>query len=39
MTEPKTGRPSPGYVDNIITSYHDWGLPLPRLQTALNDFA
>jgi gamma-glutamylcyclotransferase (GGCT)/AIG2-like uncharacterized protein YtfP len=39
MTPPKTGRPSSGYVDNIVTSYHDWGLPLSRLQTALNDFA
>ena len=39
MTLPKTGRPSSDYVGNIVTSYHDWGLPLPRLQTALNDFA
>ena len=39
MTNPKSGRPSPGYVGNITESYHTWHLPLNRLEVALRDLA
>ena len=39
MTNPKSGRPSPGYVDNMADSYRHWRLPPEKLQAALNAFA
>ena len=39
MTDPKTGRPSTGYVDNIAQSYRNWRLTMDRLQVALHDLA
>jgi gamma-glutamylcyclotransferase (GGCT)/AIG2-like uncharacterized protein YtfP len=39
MTDPKSGRPGPGYVGNIAESYQRWQLPQHRLQEALDDFA
>jgi gamma-glutamylcyclotransferase (GGCT)/AIG2-like uncharacterized protein YtfP len=39
MTDPKSGRPSPGYVADIRESYEFWRMPKTALLTALNDFA
>ena len=39
MTDPKSGRPSPGYVADIRESYEFWCMPTDALLTALNDFA
>lgn len=39
MTDPKNGRPSPGYVENIAESYRNWQLPIQKLEEALSDFA
>jgi len=39
MTDPKSGRPSPGYVADIRESYEFWQMPRDSLLTALNDFA
>lgn len=39
MTNLKSGRPSLGYVANIVESYQNWRLPIERLQVALGDFA
>ena len=39
MTNPKSGRPSSYYVENIAESYRKWQLPKKRLEAALRDFA
>ena len=37
MTDPKSGRPSPGYVLDITESYAFWQLPQKLLTESLND--
>ena len=36
MTDPKSGRPSEGYISGIANGYHQWQLPQKRLQEALD---
>ena len=37
MTNPRTGVPYQGYIDDIIESYFQWQLPMPLLETALEE--
>lgn len=37
MTDPKSGRPSPGYVADIKESYEFWQMPVRALFSALNE--
>jgi gamma-glutamylcyclotransferase (GGCT)/AIG2-like uncharacterized protein YtfP len=37
MTDPKSGRPSLGYVADIRESYEFWRMPRDSLMTALNE--
>lgn len=39
MTDPKSGHPSAGYVQDIQDSYEFWRLPMALLQDSLHDFA
>ena len=36
MTDPKSGHPSPGYIDNILEGYQHWGLSQSAVHQALN---
>jgi gamma-glutamylcyclotransferase (GGCT)/AIG2-like uncharacterized protein YtfP len=37
MTDPKSGRPSPGYVADIKESYEFWQMPADALFSSLNE--